>query len=202
MKRLLILILIASTALTGCKSIQCKLDARSAVKHQRKAAERIERLITRGCDFEIDSILKARTISVLRDTIVEVKEKKVLVEVPSDELVFEQTVRCDSLGRVVLDLERRIKRKPKFVQGKVKIVDNVITVECKYDSLLHELDIRDTTNVFLSNKVETLKKKVTELNEQPKQNNGNTIRGILIWIAVIISLAIIWLVLNRTILKQ
>lgn len=191
MKRLLILILIASTALTGCKSIQCKLDARSAVKHQIKAAEKIEKLIARGCDFQIDSILKARTISILRDTVVEVKEKEVYVEVPSDKLVWEQKLMCDSLGNVVLDLERRIKRKPKYIKGEVKIVDNVITVECKYDSLLEVIKVQDTTNIQLTIANKTLNEKVVSLQEQQKEGKWEAVKGILIWLAIVIILVIV-----------
>jgi len=148
-------------------------------------------MIERGCDFDIDSVLKARTISVLRDTVVEVKEKQVVVEVPSDKLIFEQGLKCDSLGRVVLDLERRIKRKPKFIKGKVVVKDNIIRVECELDSALHEISIRDTTILSLQNKVETLSKKEVTLKQQPKQSFWEGVKGVVIWLIILVVLAII-----------
>lgn len=189
MKRLLILILIASTALSSCKTIKCKIDARKAVRHQEKSLKHINNLVERGCAFDIDSILKARTIQVHRDTVVEVKEK--YVEVPSDKLIFEQAVRCDSLGRVVLDLERRIKRKPKFIKGKVIVKDNIIQVECNIDSAEHQIAVRDTTIMQLLSTVETLKQKNVTLKEQPKEGRFGWIKGVLIWIAIIILLSIV-----------
>lgn len=188
MKKLLI-ILIAFIGLSSCKSIQCKYNARKAVKHQEKAAQHIEKLVLKGCDFEIDSILKARTISVLRDTIVEVKER--YIEVPSDELVFEQAVRCDSLGRVVLDLERRIQRKPKFIKGEVVVKDNIIRVKCSLDSAVHQIAIRDTTIIQLRNEIESLNENKVTLKEQPKSSFWDDAKGFLIWVVILIVIAII-----------
>lgn len=189
MKKLIILILIASTALTGCKSIQCKIDARKAVKHQVKAAERIERLIARGCDFEIDSILKARTIQKV--TNIDTVYQDVYIEVPSDKLIFEQKVRCDSLGNVVLDMERRLKKKPKYIKGEVKVVDNVITVECNLDSAEAVIEHQQAVIVNLESTIETLKRKEVSLQEQPKEGFWEGAKGVLIWLIVLVVLAII-----------
>lgn len=189
MKNILILILIASTALSSCKSIQCKIDARKAVKHQIKAAERIERLIARGCDFEIDSILKARTIQKVNTT--DTIYKDVLIEVPSDKLVWEQKLMCDSLGNVVLDMERRLKKKPKFIKGEVKVVDNVITVECNLDSAEAVIEHQQAVIVNLESTIETLKKREVSLKEQPKEGFWEGAKGVLIWLIVLVVLAII-----------
>ena len=189
--RKLIYILAIFTLFTGCKSIECRYNAKRAVKHQQKSIEHIEKLIAKGCDFNIDSVLKARTISIHRDTIVQVKEKQVYVEVPSDKLVFEQAVRCDSLGRVVLDLERRITRKPKFIKGKVIVKDNIITVECNIDSAEHQIAVRDTTIMQLLSTVETLKEKNVTLKELPKKDKFSWVKGILMWIAIVILLVIV-----------
>jgi|13_taG_2_1085334.scaffolds.fasta_scaffold45261_2 predicted ABC-type ATPase len=189
MKRLLILILIASTAISSCKTIQCKYNARKALKHQKKAAEHIEKLITRGCSFEIDSILKARTIEKVTD--IDTVYKDVYIDVPSDNLVFEQTVRCDSLGNVILDYQRRLLRKPKFVKGEVKIVDNVITVDCKVDSLNNAIKYKDRLIISQNKTIENLRRKTVSLKELPKESFWSKAEGFLIWLAVIIVLAII-----------
>ena len=189
-------------ALTSCKSIECKYNANRAAKLQSRSVKHINKLLEMGCSFDIDSTLKSRTINIHRDTVVEVKEKKVLVEVPSDALIWEQTVRCDSLGRVVLDMERRLKKKPKLIKGDVRIVDNVITIECKYDSLLHEIAIKDTTILNLTSQIETLNNKEVNLIEQPKQTFWEGFKPFAWWVLAMFLLAFGWWITNKTIFKN
>lgn len=185
-----ILIFILAVFLIGCK---CNYNVNRAVKLQERANVHIQKLVSNGCSFDIDSVLKVRTISLLRDTVIEYKDR--LIEVPSDKLVWEQTVRCDSLGRVILDYERRLKRKPKFIQGEVRIVDNVIEVECYTDSLVSVITIQDTTIKYLNTKIENLNKKQVVVEKDSSWWDG--IKGILIWIFLILVLYIIYKEYNK-----
>jgi len=191
MKRI-ITILIVLSVFTGCKSIRCAFDAKRAVKLQKRSTEHIDKMVSRGCDLAIDSTLTSKTVSI--DTVEVIKDRQVIVEVPSDALIWEQTLRCDSLGNVVLDMERRLLRKPKTIKGDVRLVDNVIRIECKYDSLQEAINIKDTTINYLNTKIETLNNKVVIT----KSAKGKWYDGIIWIIALIISAVVAYLIFIKT----
>tara|TARA_R110001606_G_C15251820_1_gene637449 strand:+ start:54 stop:635 length:582 start_codon:yes stop_codon:yes gene_type:complete len=187
MKRIIVILIILSV-FTGCTSIKCAFDAKRAVKLQKRSIERIDKMISRGCDIDIDSTLTSKTVSI--DTVEVIKDRQVIVEVPSDALIWEQTLRCDSLGNVVLDMEQRLLRKPKTIKGDVRLVDNVIIIECKYDSLQETINIMDTTINYLNTKIETLNNNVVIT----KAAKGKWYDGIIWIIALIISSVVAYLI--------
>jgi len=192
-----ILIFILALFLIGCK---CNFHANRAVKLQDRANVHIEKLVSNGCSFDIDSVLNNRTISkvTVHDTVF----RNVLVEIPSDKLIFEQAVRCDSLGNVVLDMERRLRKKPKFIKGETKIVNNVLTVECETDSLVKAIEMKDALIATQNNTIENLQSKQIELKKQPKTSFWDGMKGFAIWLLVMLLIAFTWYILHKTILKN
>ena len=192
-----ITILILALFLVGCK---CNYHAKRAVKLQDRANIHIGKLVSNGCSFDIDSVLNNRTISkvTMHDTVF----RDVLVEVPSDALIFSQAVRCDSLGNVILDMERMLLKKPKFLKGETKIVNNVLTVECETDSLVKAIEMKDAIIATQNNTIENLKTKQIELKKQPKTSFWDGMKGFAIWLLVMLLIAFTWYILNKTIFKD
>ena len=136
MKRIIVILIILSV-FTGCTSIKCAFDAKRAVKLQKRSTERIDKMISRGCD-----------------------------------------------------MEQRLLRKPKTIKGDVRLVDNVIIIECKYDSLQETINIMDTTINYLNTKIETLNNNVVIT----KAAKGKWYDGIIWIIALIISSVVAYLI--------